>query len=575
MRHRLQRSQSASLHNWQEREQWTELNLKPNTNVVVNCGWGRLIFGQTFQDVAKVPELLRAEAPGKRDIAMYLMDPHVALALAPQELFLDPSHTFRLWLERYRPSRRRPKGFIIRLLQTLEDAEAVRSIYLKRKMVPPPATFVWENRISKVLTYLVAEDESSGAIIGAVTGVDHCEAFNDPEGGSSLWALAVDPQTNHPGIGESLVRHLAEYFLARGRAFMDLSVMHDNSPAISLYERLGFVRVPVFALKRKNPWNEPLYMAPPPDAELNPYAMILINEARRRGIGVDVIDAESAYFALSFGGRSIICRESLTELTSAIAMSRCDDKAVTSRLLAQSGLRVPHQTLAVDEDSNNAFLRQYGRIVVKPARGEQGMGISVDIRDEESLKLAIDSARQYCERVVLEEFCDGQDLRIIVIDFKVVAAAVRKPAQITGDGQHSVRELILKQSRRRASATGGESKIPIDKETERCVNDAGYTYDSILTSGTELAVRKTANLHTGGTIHDVTSLLSHTLCRAAVEAARTLDIPVVGLDFLVPAVDGKKYVIVEANERPGLANHEPQPTAEAFIDLLFPQTVRR
>ena len=61
--------------------------------------------------------------------------------------------------------------------------------------------------------------------------------------------------------------------------------------------------------------------------------------------------------------------------------------------------------------------------------------------------------------------------------------------------------------------------------------------------------------------------------RAAAEhASRVLDIPVTGLDFLVPAVDGPDYVIIEANERPGLANHEPQPTVQRFVDLLFPNT---
>jgi D-alanine-D-alanine ligase-like ATP-grasp enzyme len=59
---------------------------------------------------------------------------------------------------------------------------------------------------------------------------------------------------------------------------------------------------------------------------------------------------------------------------------------------------------------------------------------------------------------------------------------------------------------------------------------------------------------------------------AAEQASRVLDIPVTGLDFLVPAVDGEQYVIIEANERPGLANHEPQPTAQRFVDLLFPRT---
>ena len=62
---------------------------------------------------------------------------------------------------------------------------------------------------------------------------------------------------------------------------------------------------------------------------------------------------------------------------------------------------------------------------------------------------------------------------------------------------------------------------------------------------------------------------------AAVKAARALNIPVTGLDFIVPDTGSSDYVIIEANERPGLANHEPQPTAERFIDLLFPQTVPR
>jgi D-alanine-D-alanine ligase-like ATP-grasp enzyme len=88
----------------------------------------------------------------------------------------------------------------------------------------------------------------------------------------------------------------------------------------------------------------------------------------------------------------------------------------------------------------------------------------------------------------------------------------------------------------------------------------------------ELVVRRTANLHTGGTIHDVTATLHPVLAAAAVQASHALDIPVVGMDFMVPAVDGPEYHVIEANERPGLANHEPQPTAQRFIDLLFPST---
>jgi D-alanine-D-alanine ligase-like ATP-grasp enzyme len=70
----------------------------------------------------------------------------------------------------------------------------------------------------------------------------------------------------------------------------------------------------------------------------------------------------------------------------------------------------------------------------------------------------------------------------------------------------------------------------------------------------------------------VTDSLHAELANAAVVAARTLDIPVVGLDLIVDAPEQPGYRVIEANERPGLANHEPQPTAERFIDYLFPQT---
>lgn len=569
-RHRLERSHSPSLQNWKPARKRDSERMDPN--VALDCGWGRLIVGYTYSDNSELARTLCAEEPGKRDIAIYLRDPHVVISTAPQELFLDPSHTFRLWLDRYHAGPNRPQGFFVRRMLSPRDAESINALYGKRHMVRVDPTFMWEHRESRILTYVVAEDMHTGAVIGTATGVDHREGFNDAENGASLWCLAVDPQTPHPGVGEALVRQLAEHYLTRGRAFLDLSVMHDNRQAIGLYRKLGFVRVPVFTLKHKNPVNEPLFIAPAPEAELNPYAAIIVTEARRRGIAVEVIDQEAGYFSLSFGGRTIICRESLSELTTAIAMSRCDDKQVTRRVLEKAGLRVPAQRIVHTEDEIQTFLERYHRVVVKPARGEQGVGVSVDLRTPEEVSAAVANARKFCDRVLIEEFVKGEDLRIVVIDNQVVAAAVRKPPQVVGTGRHSIEQLIAKQSRRRASATGGESRIPLDEETRRCVAAAGHRLQSTLPAGEVLDVRRTANLHTGGTIHDVTAQLHPELAQAAIDAARALAIPVVGLDFLVPSVERGDYVIIEANERPGLANHEPQPTAQRFVDLLFPLT---
>ena len=172
--------------------------------------------------------------------------------------------------------------------------------------------------------------------------------------------------------------------------------------------------------------------------------------------------------------------------------------------------------------------------------------------------------------MLIEQRAAGDDLRLLVIDHKVVAAALRMPAEIVGTGHHTVRELIDAQSRRRAAATGGESRIPLDEVTEATIADAGRSSDDVFPEGNRLRVRSTANLHQGGTIHDVTTDVNPALCEVAVTAADAIAIPVTGIDLLVPDVTGSDYVFIEANERPGLVNHEPQPTAKAFVDFLFP-----
>lgn len=556
---------------WKEAPEHLTRDMK--RDVLVDLAWGRLVFAQTFDEPRQVIDLLRAEEEGRRDIAMYVADPHVLVSHAPGELFIDPSLTYRLELHRYRPRRNLVSGVFVRKMSELADAEEINRLYAARSMVTGDTELMWANQRTPTFTYLVAQDERTGTVVGTVTGVDHVRAFDDPDNGASLWSLAVDPQCTIPGVGEALVRVLAERYIGRGRDHLDLSVLHDNDPAIRLYTKLGFRRVPVFAVKRKNPINEPLFVAGPTESPaLNPYAKIIADEARRRGILVEVTDAESGELRLSHGGRRIVTRESLSELTTAVAMSRCDDKQLTRRIFQRAGLAVPRGVAASSPEADAAFLAEVGEAVVKPVRGEQGRGITVGISTENELAEAVTLARTYCPDVLIEQCVDGEDLRIVVIGHEVVAAAVRRPATVYGTGRHTVAALIDAHSRRRSAATGGESRVPMDDTTTATVAAAGYSLDDVLPDGDALRVRRTANLHTGGTIHDVTATLHPALARAAVAASQAIDIPVTGLDLIVPSPEESEYVLIEANERPGLANHEPQPTAERFVDLLFPAT---
>jgi GNAT-family acetyltransferase (TIGR03103 family) len=549
----------------------------PARGVVQDLGWGRLVFGQTFDDPGQFGTALRAEASGRRDIGMYLDAPHVFVALHPQEFFIDPSFTYRLQFADtgdYRPAD--VPGLSVRAVDSIDDCGAINHIYLQCRMVPADIDLMWENSRSEPhMVYLVATDDETGAVVGTVTGIDHAQLFDDEENGSSLWCLAVDPTMSRPGVGGLLVRSLVEEFVRRGRSQMDLSVLHDNEGAIALYDRMGFQRVPVLGIKRKNAINEKLF-APVHDeeglAELNPYARIIADEAILRGIAVEVLDGKGGYLRLTHGGTTVVTRESLSELTNAIAMSRCDDKRVARKVVAGAGIRVPRGRNATFADEDYEFLAEVGSVVVKPARGEQGTGITVGVTKREDLDRALAFAGKHCPDVLIEERCDGEDLRLVVINGKVIAAAIRRPPEVVGSGNHTVRQLVEAQSRRRAAATHGESLIPVDDLTKDTVREGGFGLDDVLPTNERLVVRRTANLHTGGTIRDVTDDLNPTLAKVAIDAADAIGIPVTGIDLMVPSVEGEEYVFIEANERPGLANHEPRPTAQAFVDLLFPRT---
>jgi GNAT-family acetyltransferase (TIGR03103 family) len=550
---------------------------RDDVGVVQDLGWGRLVFGQTFEDPEAFGTALRAEASGRRDIGMYLDAPHVFVALHPQEFFIDPSFTYRLtFSERGEFWPGDVPGVAVRAVESLADCGAINEIYVRCRMVPADTDLMWNNvQREQHMIYLVATDEHTGALIGTVTGIDHRQLFGDEENGSSLWCLAVDPSVSRPGVGGLLVRSLVEEFVRRGRDQMDLSVLHDNEGAIALYERMGFERVPALGIKRKNAINEKLF-APVQEeeglAELNPYARIIADEAIMRGIHVEVLDGKGGYMRLTHGGTSVVTRESLSELTNAVAMSRCDDKRVARRVVSEAGIRVPRGRTATFDDEDYAFMREVGSVVVKPARGEQGAGITVGVTKTEELDRALTWAAKHCPDVLIEERCEGEDLRLVVINGKVIAAAVRRPPEVLGSGKHTVRQLIEAQSRRRSVATHGESEIPVDDVAVDTVREAGWELDDVLPINERLTVRRTANLHTGGTIGDVTDEVNPKLARVAIDCADAIGIPVTGIDLMVPSVDGEEYVFIEANERPGLANHEPRPTAQAFVDLLFPRT---
>ena len=173
------------------------------------------------------------------------------------------------------------------------------------------------------------------------------------------------------------------------------------------------------------------------------YTTTITQEARRRGIGIEVIDAEMPIFILKHGDRKIRCYNSLTDRVGAVAFYMAHDKHLTNVFLARYGFSVPRQIKYSRLDKAVAFLEKYKSLVVKPCREWGGRGVAVAVTTMADLKCAIERARKFSEDVVVEQYVEGVDHRLIVVDGCFVAAIRREPAFVVGNGVSSIRYLIL------------------------------------------------------------------------------------------------------------------------------------
>lgn len=299
------------------------------------------------------------------------------------------------------------------------------------------------------------------------------------------------------------------------------------------------------------------------------YTRTITNEAKKRGITVDFIDRETPVFVLKHSGVSVRCFNALTDKVGAVSFQLADDKHLANRFLGRYGFPVPKQIKYSGFEKAQDFLQKYKSIVVKPCREWGGRGVAVAVRTISELRQAILRARRFGEDLVLEEYVEGEDNRLIFVNGSFVAAIRRVPAGITGDGKNNIRRLIQQQNARN-HRTDINSIIPLDNETRRTLTSFDLTYNSVPRKGQAVQVRRTSNYHTGGTVEDITDSVDADLVREGQKIAKLFGIPVIGIDFLVNTKQGKHWVI-ETSPDLAISPPEGHRVIGHFFDYLFPE----
>jgi cyanophycin synthetase len=320
------------------------------------------------------------------------------------------------------------------------------------------------------------------------------------------------------------------------------------------------------------------------EERLGPSTGCIVDEAIARGIPYIRLNRHSLV-QLGYGMNQKRIRATIASTTSSIAVDIACDKEETKNLLEAAEIPVPRGRIVYsDEGLKEALERISYPIVTKPVDGNHGKGATTNINNWDDALRGLEAAKKYSRGVIVEKFITGQDHRVLVINYKFVAAAIRKPASVIGDGISNIQALIDKINEDPRRGYGHEktlTQIRVDDFTLDMLVKANLNLESILPNDEELLLKPTANLSTGGTATDVTDMVHPDNIFMCERIARIIGLDICGIDImaenLTEPVKDNGGAILEVNAAPGFRMHIdpaegiPRNVAEPVIDMLYPQ----
>lgn len=319
------------------------------------------------------------------------------------------------------------------------------------------------------------------------------------------------------------------------------------------------------------------------DTRLGPSTGCIVDEAAKRGIPHLRLNKHSLV-QLGYGVHQKRIRATIASTTGNIAVDIACDKEETKNLLEAAEIPVPKGTVIRTEVGLKEAVEKFGYpLVIKPIDGNHGKGNTTNITTWEQALKAFDNAKQYGRSIIVEKFITGFDFRILVINYKFICAALRTPAAVTGDGEHTIQWLIDETNKDPRRGYGHEkvlTQIAVDHSTMKMLEEKGYALETVPAAGELVLLKTTANLSTGGTSTDVTDEVHPANIVMCERIAKIIGLDICGIDIMAQdlrtPVNENGGAILEVNAAPGFRMHIepaeglPRNVAEPVIDMLFP-----
>ncbi|ATD55950.1 cyanophycin synthetase [Clostridium chauvoei] len=317
------------------------------------------------------------------------------------------------------------------------------------------------------------------------------------------------------------------------------------------------------------------------EEEIGPSTKSICDAAVARGLPVTKL-GESGFYQIGYGKQGRIIEASIAANTSCVAVDISCDKLLTKELLEIQNIPVARGEKIYNIVSLIKSAEEIGYpLVIKPQYGNKGKGVILNIKNKYELINAYNKLSSEFKNLMLEEYHKGNDYRVCVINYEVVAASRRIPPFIIGDGIKTIENLIDDLN---SSPLRGEdhekplTKVKIDRGLEEYLNEQGVGLYTILPKGLKIKLRENANLSTGGDSVDCTDIICKENKELCIRAAKAIGLDICGIDICtediaIPIKDNG--IVMEVNAAPGLRMHsypskgEKRCVGDAIVNMLY------
>ncbi len=325
--------------------------------------------------------------------------------------------------------------------------------------------------------------------------------------------------------------------------------------------------------------------------DLHSNQKIFIYEMLKRGINVEIIDAEREIIKASYNGHDeLICDRDSSIMPYNVSIL-AGDKGFTKNNLMMNGISVPvgETFLAKDIDYiQRAFKVLNCPVVIKPVFGSHGFDVYTDLKTEKDVVSAVKKIIEHVgesAKIIIEEYYDAKEYRVFVTRNGDYAVLLRDPANIYGDGINTIEYLIQKENYERMNPrTNALCEILVDEELVKYLSKKGLSLQSIPADGEKVYLRPNSNVAMGGICEDYTDRVHPSVIEIGLNVLKAFPgLPYVGIDFMTNSITEMQtddsYRIIEINTVPGIHMHfrpaigKPQNIAKYIVDMIYPETM--